>query len=53
MKTCCICHREFEGPGNNPDPFPPEPGNDSCCDRCNAEFVIPERIRELKRLKGL
>ena len=46
---CCICHKEFTGWGNNPDPYKPEDGNDRCCDDCNMNFVIPARIEELKK----
>ena len=40
---CCICEYEIEGYGNNPDPVR-EDGR--CCDKCNAEKVIPARIME-------
>ena len=40
-KTCCLCGGEFEGYGNNPSPLK-ESGE--CCDRCNAEKVIPARL---------
>ena len=39
-KTCCLCGEEFDGYGNNPAPLK-ESGE--CCDRCNAEKVIPAR----------
>lgn len=41
--VCCICGGWFEGWGNNPWPIV---NNDDaiCCDKCNAEKVIPERI---------
>jgi len=45
--TCCICHREFEGWGNNPAPLPEEDGNPTCCDDCNENFVIPARLMEM------
>ena len=48
---CCICHREFTGWGNNPDPYKPEDGNDLCCDECNINFVIPARIDEIAKMK--
>lgn len=48
---CCICHKEFTGWGNNPDPYKPEDGNDSCCDECNMNFVIPARISEIAKGK--
>lgn len=40
-KTCCLCGEEFEGYGNDPAPLK-ESGE--CCDRCNAEKVIPARL---------
>ena len=43
-KTCCLCGEEFEGYGNNPAPVK-ESGE--CCDRCNAEKVIPVRLETL------
>ena len=39
--TCAICGREFNGYGNNAEPV--KPGR--CCDECNLNVVIPERIR--------
>ena len=38
---CCLCGGEFEGYGNDPAPLK-ESGE--CCDRCNAEKVIPARF---------
>ena len=46
-KTCCLCGVEFEGYGNNPAPVK-ESGE--CCDRCNAEKVIPARLEALLAL---
>ena len=43
-KTCCLCGGEFEGYGNDPAPLK-ESGE--CCDRCNAEKVIPARCEAL------
>ena len=40
-KTCCLCGGEFEGYGNDPAPLK-ESGE--CCDRCNAEKVLPARF---------
>ena len=37
---CCICGKDFLGNGHNPWPVKEE---DSCCDICNAEAVIPAR----------
>jgi len=42
--TCCICGKQIEGYGNNAYPYGCE-GNDRCCDSCNIEKVIPERLR--------
>ena len=42
--TCCICGEIHIGYGNNPAPVK----NDGvCCDRCNAEKVIPARFAAL------
>ena len=41
--VCVICGREFEGFGNNPEPVTSLEKGD-CCDKCNAEIVIPLRI---------
>ncbi len=46
---CCICGCEITHPliknylGNNPCPVTTDP-NKRCCDKCNAEVVIPARI---------
>ena len=40
-KICCLCGEEFEGYGNDPAPLK-ESGE--CCDRCNAEKVLPTRF---------
>ena len=42
---CCICGKEFSGYGNNPEPV--KNFNDGCCDECNINVVIPERLRAL------
>jgi hypothetical protein len=47
---CCLCDKEVEGFGNNPDPLPVNHEDDECCDECNLEKVIPARIELL--LKG-
>ena len=41
---CCLCGEEFEGYGNDPSPLK-ESGE--CCDRCNAEKVIPARCEAM------
>ena len=43
-KTCCLCGGEFEGYGNNPAPLK---DSGECCDRCNAEKVIPARCEAM------
>ena len=46
-KICCICGKEFNGYGNNPEPV--MPGTDShgkencCCDWCNLWVVLAAR----------
>ena len=42
---CCICGREFEGDGNNPEPVKSF-DEGVCCDDCNVNEVIPRRIDE-------
>ena len=44
---CCICGKEFEGYGNNPDPIVPFESGETCCNDCNANVVIPKRIELL------
>lgn len=39
-KVCDICGKRFDEYGNNPAPFKGE----RCCDKCNANIVIPMRI---------
>ena len=47
---CCICGKKFHGWGN--DPWPVVKEDDAlCCDKCNSEFVIPERIAGMIRAK--
>ena len=46
--TCCICGREFEGDGNNPEPVKPF-DEGVCCDECNFNAVIPKRLKSLNR----
>lgn len=40
--VCCFCGEEIEGFGNNPQPLK---NGGRCCDKCNAELVIPERLK--------
>jgi hypothetical protein len=45
--TCCFCGCEIDdGFGNNPEPLKSYPNR--CCDKCNMEIVIPERIERVK-----
>ena len=56
--TCCICGNDFaDGYGNNPDDYSSRSGKSEpikyqwgarCCDSCNMNIVIPNRIRNLK-----
>ena len=39
-KICCICGEEYEGYGNNAEPYK----EGRCCDECNMKFVIPNRL---------
>jgi hypothetical protein len=40
---CCICGHNFEGFGNDAWPVVRDDGA-RCCDKCNEDKVIPERI---------
>ena len=40
---CVICGKDFDGWGNNAWPIK----DGICCDECNAEKVIPERLKQL------
>lgn len=44
-ELCCICHQPIEGYGNNAEPV----CAGRCCDKCNYEVVIPERIAQIKK----
>ena len=41
---CCLCGNEIIGYGNNANPI----SDGRCCDKCNIDKVIPERIRLMK-----
>ena len=43
---CCICEREFDGFGNNPEPI--DSSDKNCCDTCNRTVVLLERFRRLQ-----
>ena len=46
-ETCWFCGIEFEGWGNNPEPFASHP--ERCCDDCNTTKVIPARLEAISR----
>ncbi len=46
---CVICNDPVYGYGNNPYPVAEE---GSCCDDCNFEYVIPERLKLLNKKVG-
>lgn len=59
---CCLCFKECEGYGNNPDgaAWRTEDGEievfsgrpeDRCCDECNMKFVIPGRMYLMRKNK--
>jgi hypothetical protein len=50
---CCLCDKEVEGFGNNPDPLPVNHEDDECCDECNFNKVIPARMNKYEALKTL
>jgi hypothetical protein len=43
--TCCLCSEQKTGWGNNPSPLNDE-DDARCCDSCNNDKVIPQRIRD-------
>lgn len=44
MRLCCICGKPFDGRGNNPSPVETD---GVCCDKCNNDYVIPRRLRDI------
>lgn len=50
---CCLCGKDSEGFGNNPDPLPSKNESDECCDECNSTKVIPARMSLLMMMDGL
>ena len=48
-ETCCICGEEYEGYGNNAEPYK----KGYCCDACNIKFVIPARIAAMNKNESL
>jgi len=47
-QVCCICGEEYEGYGNNAEPYK----EGRCCDKCNMQFVIPDRLKRLRNAKN-
>ena len=47
VNACSMCRKLYSGFGNNAQPF-----EGRCCDQCNADRVLPERIRRHKRGKA-
>ena len=43
LKKCCLCNKEFNEFGNNPEPL----SKGICCDECNTKKVIPSRLKQL------
>ena len=39
--NCSFCKKEIDGYGNNPEPL--KKFAQRCCDKCNANIVIPVR----------
>ncbi len=48
LYTCCFCHMTCFGYGNYPTPLGKR--GDRCCDRCNAQIVVPARIEAILKL---
>ncbi|MDR0384434.1 MAG: hypothetical protein LBH47_03885 [Christensenellaceae bacterium] len=50
---CCLCGKKCYGwgdrkqYGNNPSPLADK--RENCCDKCNAELVIPARLDENRK----
>lgn len=44
---CSLCGKECEGFGNNPEPL--KRFRERCCDECNSNKVVPERIRRMEK----
>lgn len=47
-KVCCICSKQFTEYGNDPWPVKDE---GQCCNACNWNIVLPQRIKNLKNKK--
>lgn len=46
-KKCCICGKVYKGYGNFAEPVK----RGYCCDNCNANYVIPARMKFVKELR--
>lgn len=46
--NCCICGKPIVTWGNDPWPVNTRP-DALCCDECNFNVVIPERIRRINK----
>jgi hypothetical protein len=46
--SCSICGLPIVGYGHNAEPI----NKSRCCDRCNAEHVIPARLRRQRQDKA-
>ena len=46
-QICSICHQHYEGPGHNAAPVK----GGRCCNRCNDHYVIPAKIKEMRKVK--
>ena len=44
--VCCFCGKQFEGYGHSPYPLG-DYKKDRCCDDCNYNIVLTERIRRI------
>lgn len=45
FSKCCICGSQFEGEGNNAEPFM---NGGKCCDECYDLYVIPQKNKVAK-----
>ena len=48
-ETCCICGEEYEGYGNNAEPYK----KGYCCDACLIKFVLPARMQAMTKNESL
>jgi len=44
VRACSICGEPYSGDGNAAQPLM----DGRCCDRCSLEYVIPERLEQLR-----